>query len=45
VKFPTYVYTIETVSDEFGVKYLVASLDYDDTTKGDLLSVKLDTLQ
>jgi len=45
VKFPTYVYTIETVSDEFGVKYLVASLAYDDTTKGDLLSVKLDTLQ
>lgn len=45
IKFPTYIYSMNIVSDEFGVQYLVSSLAYDDTSKGDLLSVKLDTFQ
>lgn len=45
IKFPTYIYSIAIVIDEFGVQYLIASLAYDDLSKGDLLSVKLDTLQ
>ncbi len=44
IKFPSYIYSIALVSDEFGVQYLIASLAYDDLTKGDLLSIKLDNL-
>ncbi len=33
------------VKDEYGSQYLVASLAYDDNDRGDLLTIKMSTMQ